>query len=58
MAGERQRVDAYMDTIRRMEPDIAAVDVTGALPSIAISLKRIADAHDEMLELMRHYLPR
>jgi len=36
--------DVYLNTLNRMEPDIAAVDLTGAAASIAISLKRIADA--------------
>lgn len=36
--------DAYQDTVRRMEPDVAHVDLTGAAGSIAISLRRIADA--------------
>lgn len=44
MAGEKERVDSYLDTIRRMEPEIAMVDRDAALASIAISLKRIADA--------------
>jgi hypothetical protein len=40
----QERVDAYLATIERMEPDIAMVDRDAALASIAISLKRIADA--------------
>ena len=39
-----RRIDAYMDTVRRMEPDIAMVDRDAALASIAISLRRIAEA--------------
>jgi hypothetical protein len=35
--------DPYLDTIARMEPEIAMVDTGGALASIAISLRRIAD---------------
>ena len=46
MSGEKQRVDAYLDTISRTEPDIAMIDTGAALASIAISLKRIADALD------------
>jgi hypothetical protein len=38
--------DAYLDTLDRMEPDIAMVDRDAALASIAISLKRIADSLD------------
>lgn len=44
MAGEKERVDAYLGTVGRMEPDIAMVDRDAALASIAVSLKRIADA--------------
>lgn len=36
--------DAYLATLERMEPDITAVDQAPSLASIAISLKRIADA--------------
>ena len=43
-----RRVDAYLDTIGRMEPDIAMVDHDAAMASIAISLKRIADAIDQI----------
>jgi hypothetical protein len=35
--------DPYLDTLDRMEPDIAAVDIAAAAASIAISLKRLAD---------------
>lgn len=44
MAGEAERVDVYLDTIKRLEPDIAMIDQGAAAASIAISLKRIADA--------------
>lgn len=43
-----RRVDAYLNTIERMEPDIAMVDAGAAYASIAISLKRIADSLDRM----------
>ncbi len=33
----------YLATVARLEPDIVPVDRDGALTSIAISLKRIAD---------------
>lgn len=36
-------LDAYIDTVNRLEPDITPIDTTAALASIAISLKRIAD---------------
>lgn len=35
--------DAYLETVIRMEPNIAPVDESPVLTSIAISLKRIAD---------------
>lgn len=44
MSGEKERVDAYLDTIKRLEPDIAMFDHDAGIASIAISLKRIADA--------------
>lgn len=51
MSVEQDRVDAYLAVIARMEPDLTAVDTPAALASIAISLKRIADAvssHDAL----------
>lgn len=36
--------NAYLDTINRLEPEIAAIDLPAGAASIAISLKRIADA--------------
>lgn len=39
-----KQVDAYVDTINRLEPDIASIDDVAAYASIAISLRRIADA--------------
>ena len=49
MAGEQERVDAYLATVQRMEPDIAMVDRDAALASIAISLRRIADVMDNTI---------
>lgn len=40
----KDAVDAYLATIARIEPDIAMIDRDAALASIAISLRRIADA--------------
>lgn len=42
--------DAYLDTVKRLEPDIAMIDLGAGLASMAISLKRIADLL-EILEL-------
>lgn len=44
MAGEKERVDPYLDTLSRLEPDIATIDASAFYASAAISLKRIADA--------------
>lgn len=38
----------YQETLARMEPDIANIDASAAYASIAISLKRIADALEEL----------
>lgn len=46
MNSEKERVDAYQNTIQRLEPEIAMIDADAALASIAISLKRIADSLD------------
>lgn len=55
MTGEKHRVDAYLDTVKRMEPDIAMIDRDAALASIAISLKRIADALNDPIVMERLY---
>lgn len=39
----------YMDTVRRLEPDIHSIDAGAGYASIAISLKRIADALEARL---------
>lgn len=44
--------DEYLHTVERMEPEITPVDLPAAAASIAISLKRIADA----LENQNHIL--
>ncbi len=44
MTGEQERVDAYLNTVARLEPDITMIDHDAGIASIAISLKRIADA--------------
>jgi len=35
--------DVYLETVKRLEPDIAMIDAGAGFASIAISLKRIAD---------------
>lgn len=49
MAGEKERVDSYLGTVGRIEPDIHPIDRDPALASIAISLKRIADSLDNQI---------
>jgi hypothetical protein len=44
MAGEKERVEAYLDTIHRFEPEIAFTDANAWGTSAAVSLKRIADS--------------
>lgn len=44
MAGEKERVEGYLGTIDRLEPEIYPIDLCAAQASMAISLKRIADA--------------
>ena len=36
--------DEYMDTVKRLEPDISAIDAAAYYASAAISQKRIADS--------------
>lgn len=58
-ATEKRRMDAYRDTVKRMEPDIARVTDAAFYASAAISLKRIADAAEtqtRLLERMLHEL--
>lgn len=43
MAGEQDRLKAYLNTVIRLESDITPIDANAAYASIAISLKRIAD---------------
>lgn len=43
MSGEKERVDDYLSTIARLEPDISIIDASAFYASAAISLKRIAD---------------
>lgn len=46
MATDQEKVDGYLATVARLEPELHMVDRDAALASIAISLKRIADALD------------
>jgi len=48
---------AYFETLDRMEKDIAAVDVPAAAASLAISLRRIADAHERIAQVLQTFQP-
>lgn len=54
---EKERVDAYMDTLSRMEQDIAMVDRDAALASIAISLCKIAITLEDILTHLHSRAP-
>ena len=43
--------NAYQETIERIEVDIAPIHATAGWASIAISLRRIADALEQILEI-------
>lgn len=43
MSKERNAVEGYLDTVKRLEPNLHMVDRDAWGTSIAISLKRIAD---------------
>lgn len=45
------KTEAYQETVRRLEPDIHPIDPDGAAASIAISLKRIADAVEKIIAI-------
>jgi hypothetical protein len=42
--------NVYLDTLQRMEPNIAPIDAAAGWASIAISLKRIADCLERLDE--------
>jgi hypothetical protein len=46
-----ERVDAYLETLARIEPDIAMIDVDAAAASVAISLRRIADSLEKLVSI-------
>lgn len=47
-AAAGKRVDAYLNTVGRLEPEITPVDLPAAGASIAISLRRIADSLEQL----------
>lgn len=53
MSGEKERVDVYLNTVNRLEPEIAPIDASAFYASAAISLKRIADSLEEIITLAK-----
>ncbi len=51
MSDLEKKVDVYLNTVERLESDIAIVDTGAALASIAISLRRIADGVERVTSL-------
>ncbi len=54
---QQRRVDAYLNTVGRLEPEITPIDADAAFASIAISLKRIADRLDVIGALAAEIVP-
>lgn len=50
---EKERLEAYMNTVKRIEPDIAMLDRDAALTSIAVSLRNISTTLDAILNTIR-----
>lgn len=48
----RDRVDAYQETVKRLEPDIAPIDASAFYASAAISLRRSADAQEDTARVL------
>jgi len=49
---EMSQAEVYSRTVDRLEPNIHPIDLDGAAASIAISLKRIANALDRIADTM------
>lgn len=56
MAGEKERVEGYLDTIGRLEPNIHMIDAATFYASAAISLKRIADAAEQQNQMIKDWI--
>ena len=54
----KARVDGYIETIKRFEPEIHQTDASAYGTSIAISLKRIADSLEENQKQLEKLLTR
>jgi hypothetical protein len=44
--------DYYLETLDRIEPDIAMIDASAGWASIAISLRRIADSQEKIANIL------
>lgn len=58
MSGEAEKVNGYLETLKRLEPELYMVDRDATLTSIAISLKSLAESlasinHRDELRLIR-----
>lgn len=52
MSGEKDRVEAYLQTVERLEPEITPIDLPAAAASMSISLKRIADSMEKFVQML------
>jgi hypothetical protein len=55
MSTPPDRVEVYLEVIKRLEPDITMIDRDAAMASIAVSLKRIADIQYEQLIILQNW---
>jgi hypothetical protein len=51
MAGEKEKVEGYLATIDRLEPNLHVIDASTYYASAAISLKRIADSLEQIVKM-------
>lgn len=51
---EGRRAQAYLETIDRIEPEIAMIDPAAFYASAAISLKRLADAAEALTKAVKN----
>lgn len=56
MAGEKERVEGYLATVDRLEPDIHMIDAGTFYASMAISARRQADAAEQQAAVITEYI--
>lgn len=56
MVGEKQRVEGYLATVDRLEPDIHMIDAGAFYASMAISARRQADAAEQQAAVITEYI--